>query len=172
MGPPAAHSDVAGGTPTARRRVGRVGGRCVPYDAVNFDHRPYISDVSWPVTYEDLSRYFQRACDWLQCGRAVFDATLMRRLPPALVPGLPDGTVSTATFERWSLPTDFAREYGDALKRSRRIRALTGLTCTQVNVQAGDNRATDLSCRALDGKRSLFAPARMCSQPEAWRLPA
>ena len=140
-----------------RRQLGGTsvvwGGRCVPYDAVDFDHRPYISDVPWPVTYEDLSRYFQRACDWLQCGRAVFDVTQMRHLPPALVPDLPDGKVSTATFERWSLPTDFAREYGDALKRSQRIRVLTGLTCTQVNVQAGKNQASDLSCRALDGKR-------------------
>jgi len=140
-----------------RRQLGGTsvvwGGRCVPYDAVDFDHRPYISDVPWPITYEDLARYFQRACDWLQCGRAVFDATQMRHLPPALVPGLPNGEVSTASFERWSLPTDFAREYGDTLKRSRRIRVLTGLTCTQVNVQAGKNRATDLSCRTLNGKR-------------------
>lgn len=141
---------------TVRRQLGGTstiwGGRCVPYDPVDFDRRDRISETSWPVAYEELSSYFQRACDWLKCGRAVFDATCMPHLPASLVPGLPGEDASTATLERWSLSTDFAREYADELKRSTRVRVVTGLTCTEVSSRHGQRCADHLTCRTLDGK--------------------
>ena len=141
---------------TVRRQLGGTstiwGGRCVPYDPVDFDRRDRISDTPWPVAYEELSSYFQRACDWLKCGRAVFDVTRMPQLPASLVPGLPNADASTASLERWSLSTDFAREYADELKRSTRVRVVTGLTCTEVSSQLGQSRADHLTCRTLDGK--------------------
>jgi len=77
----------------------------------------------------------------------------MTHLPPAVVPGLPEGAGSSATFERWSLSTNFAREYGDALKRSRGVRVVTGLTCTEVISGPGGTRVESLDCRTLEGKR-------------------
>ena len=142
---------------SVRRQLGGTstiwGGRCVPYDRVDFERRDHISNVTWPVTYDELLPYYQRACSWLQCGRAAFDTTQMTHLPDAVVPGLGEGTGSSATFERWSLSTDFAREYGDALKRSRRIRVVTGLTCTEVISDRGGTRVESLDCRTLEGKR-------------------
>ena len=142
---------------SVRRQFGGTstiwGGRCVPYDRVDFDRRDHISEVTWPVTYDELLPYYQRACGWLQCGRAAFDITEMPHLPPAVVPGLREGAGSSATFERWSLSTDFAREYGDALKRSRRVRVITGLTCTEVVSGLGAMRVVSLDCRTLEGKQ-------------------
>jgi choline dehydrogenase-like flavoprotein len=142
---------------SVRRQLGGTstiwGGRCVPYDRVDFECRDYISNVTWPVTYDELLAYYQRACSWLQCGRAAFDTAQMAHLPPSMVPGLPEGVASSATFERWSLSTDFAREYGDTLKRSRRVRVVTGLTCTEVICGQDGRRAESLDCRTLEGKR-------------------
>lgn len=140
-----------------RRQLGGTstiwGGRCVPYDRVDFDRRSYISETAWPVSYEELFPYFQRACDWLQCGRAFFDVRRMTHLPPSLVPGLPDADASTASLERWSRSTDFAREYADVLKRSMRVRVVLGLTCTEVVCEPGGTRADRLACRTLEGQR-------------------
>ena len=142
---------------SVRRQLGGTstiwGGRCVPYDRVDFERRDHISNVTWPVTYDELLPYYQRACSWLQCGRAAFNTTQMTHLPPSVVPRLPEGVGSSATFERWSLSTDFAREYGDTLKRSRRVRVVTGLTCTEVISGLGGTRAESLDCRTLEGKR-------------------
>lgn len=142
---------------SVRRQLGGTstiwGGRCVPYDRVDFERRDHINRVSWPITYDELLPYYQRACDWLQCGRAAFDTTQMTHLPPAVVPGLPEDVGGSATFERWSLSTDFAREYGDTLKRSRRVRVVTGLTCTEVISGLGGTRVESLDCRSLEGKR-------------------
>ena len=70
-----------------------------------------------------------------------------------MVPGLLDGDGSTSALERWSLSTDFAREYADALKRSAHVRVVMGLTCTEVVSRPGGTRADQLACRTLDGRR-------------------
>ena len=142
---------------TVRRQLGGASalwpGRCVPYDPVDFDRRPSISSTAWPVTYEELVPYFQRACDWLRCGRAVFNIGGMSHLPPSLVPGLFDADASAGSLERWSLQPNFARAYGAELRQSDRVRVVTGLTCTEVITPADGKCADRLSCRTLDGKR-------------------
>jgi choline dehydrogenase-like flavoprotein len=151
---PALHAPMAMAT---RRQIGGTsaiwGGRCVPYDPVDFDHRPWIADHAWPVSYDEIAPYFQRACDWFVCGRAVFDATQSGCLPPSIVPGLPNGDVLTSTLERWSLPTHFGRQYGDRLRSSPRITLLTGVTCTKIVAGPSGGDVDYLECRTLDGKR-------------------
>ena len=142
---------------TVRRQVGGTsviwGGRCVPLDRIDFDQRSFVSASSWPVSYDELLPYFQRACDWLRCGRAVFDVSGMGHLPSSIVPGLRDGDMRSSTFERWSLPTNFGREYGRALRTSRRVSVITGLTCTQIACPPGQPRVHHLEGRGLSGKR-------------------
>ncbi|HYM21641.1 MAG TPA: GMC family oxidoreductase [Vicinamibacterales bacterium] len=137
-----------------RRQVGGAsaiwGGRCVPFDRVDFDTRPWIVDHEWPVTYDEVRKYFQAACDWFVCGRAVFDATETGRLPPSIVPGLPNGDVLTSTLERWSLPTHFGVQYAERLRASGRVRVVSGLTCTHIATRGHD--VDRLACRTIDGK--------------------
>jgi hypothetical protein len=140
-----------------RRQIGGAsaiwGGRCVPYDPVDFDDRPWVTDRGWPLSYDELARHFQRACDWLVCGRAVFDATETDGLlPPSLVPGLRNGDVRTSALERWSLPTDFGRVYGERLQRSSRLRLVSGTTCTRVVLRPAGGDVDHLLCRTLEGK--------------------
>jgi hypothetical protein len=144
---------------TTRRQLGGAsviwGGRCVPYDAVDFDQRPFITDATWPVSYGDLLPYFQRACNWLECGRAVFDATTIDHLPKTLVPGLRDGEIRSSTLERWSVPTNFGREYRQRLRRSQHVRLVTGLTCTEIVCRSGQSHVDHLKCRTLGGEQML-----------------
>jgi choline dehydrogenase-like flavoprotein len=160
-----------------RRQIGGAstiwGGRCVPYDPVDFDRRPWVSGVAWPVSYDELNPYFQRACDWLACGRAVFDATETGHLPPSLVPGLPNDEVRTSSLERWSLPTNFGREYGDRLRRSRHVRLVTELTCTEIAAQPDRGRVDRLICRTLQGREVQITARRYviaCGGLESTRL--
>jgi choline dehydrogenase-like flavoprotein len=143
-----------------RRQIGGTsaiwGGRCVPFDPVDFDRRPWVGDVSWPVAYDELASLFARACDWFRCGRPVFDATQTGHLRDSLVPGLPNGDVRTSALERWSLPTDFGREYRSRLAASPRLRLVSGATCTRIVI--GDDGDVDhLVWKTLDGRDS---PAR------------
>lgn len=140
-----------------RRQVGGTsvtwGGRCVPYDPVDFAARPFVGPFSWPVAYEEMSAYFQRACDWLACGRAVFEASQIPQLSHPIVPGWRDGAVTTSKLERWSLPTNFGKTYFKRLKRSARVRLITGLTCTKIVSRKESSAAEYLETRTFTGKR-------------------
>ena len=137
-----------------RRQLGGAsviwGGRCVPFDPIDFEHRANIVDLAWPIDYGELLPLFQRACDWLVCGRPVFDATTAK-LPPALTPDMHDQEVRTSELERWSLPTNFGHEYRSQLETSRHIRLITGLTCTEIISKSDGSRVERLECRTLKG---------------------
>jgi choline dehydrogenase-like flavoprotein len=147
----------------SRRQVGGAsviwGGRCVPYDPVDFDHRPHIGDAKWPVPYDELTPYFQRACYWLVCGRPVFDAAMTDLLPQSIVPGFPNGEVRASSLERWSLPTNFGKEYRRRLREAHRVRLITGLTCTEVACNVDGSRVDHLTCKTFGG-RAITARGR------------
>lgn len=138
-----------------RRQVGGTstiwGGRCVPFDPVDFESRPYLGIRSWPVGYQEIERYFQRACDWMVCGRDAFDLAQHPHLPPAVVPGFTDDGILGSSLERWSLPTNYGHVYARQLRQSPRVRLLTGVTCTEIICPRAGGRADHLECRTSAG---------------------
>jgi choline dehydrogenase-like flavoprotein len=140
-----------------RRQVGGTsviwGGRCVPFDPVDFTPRPYLGIPAWPIGYETVQGYHQRACDWFVCGRPVFSTAGLPHLPSGIVPGFVDGDVAGSGLERWSLPTDFGKTYLKRLENSSRVRLLTGVTCTEIVCPPLRGRAERLECRTLAGGR-------------------
>jgi hypothetical protein len=105
---------------TVSRQVGGTsaiwGGRCVPYDPVDFLARRVTGESAWPLGYDELQGYFRRACDWFKCGPPNFDVSALSHLPRNMIPGLSDGNVRTSSLERWSLPTDFGKAYFGELR--------------------------------------------------------
>lgn len=149
-----------------RRQVGGTsviwGGRCLPYDPVDFDKRSYIPHSDWPVSYEELAAYFQRACDYFFCGKSEFDINNIPNIErKSIVPGLPDEQVLTSTLERWSLPTNFGKEYCHELKRLMRIKLLYGLTCTEIETNDKGSQFESLRARTLGGK-TIYVKAKNC----------
>jgi choline dehydrogenase-like flavoprotein len=140
-----------------RRQLGGTsviwGGRCVPFDPIDFASRSYLGVPSWPISYETTRSYFQRACDWMMCGRAAFSTLELPHLPSGVVPGFIDGNVLGSSLERWSLPTNFGKTYQERLEQSPRIRVFTGVTCTEIVCTNGDSRAQSLECRTHAGGR-------------------
>ena len=138
-----------------RRQVGGTsniwGGRCVPFDPADFVSRPYLGVPAWPVDYEDIQGYFQRACDWMFCGRAVFDAAEVPDVPDGIVPGCVDDGVLGSSLERWSLPTNFGEIYRERLERSPQVRLLTGVTCTEIVCPRESGSARYAECRTNVG---------------------
>jgi choline dehydrogenase-like flavoprotein len=162
----------------SRRQIGGAtnlwGGRCVPFDPVDFDPREIVGDARWPVGYEEIAPYFQRACDWCVCGEAVFDARHISCLAQrSLVPGFPDGDVRASSLERWSLPTNFGRVYRSALAATPGLKLMTGLTCTEVVCDSGEQRVRHLRARNLAGEEFTISASRYvlaCGGLEVTRL--
>ncbi len=92
---PARHDDMS--VAVARRLGGSSnlwGGRCIPYDRLDFEDRPRIP-AHWPIGYDDLSPYWARATAATQSGAPVFMADA------ALAPGA-DDDFSADVLERWA----------------------------------------------------------------------
>lgn len=142
---------------TVSRQVGGTsaiwGGRCVPYDPIDFEARPFLPTSPWPVGYDEVARYHAAACDWMKAGRPVFDAHELSHLPPSIVPGLVDGDVRASDLERWSLPTNFGKVYRSELERSRTVRVISGATCTRLALDERDECVTAADCATLTGRR-------------------
>jgi len=142
---------------STRRQVGGTsniwGGKCVPFDPVDFIARPYLGTPAWPVGYKEIQGYFQRACDWMVCGRAVFDAAQVPNVPDAIVPGFVDDGVLGSSLERWSLPTNYGDVYRGRLERSPQVRLLTGVTGTEIVCPRESAGASHLECRTNGGGR-------------------
>jgi choline dehydrogenase-like flavoprotein len=148
---PARHAPM---TDATRRQVGGAsviwGGRIVPYDPIDFDHRGHIPGSDWPVTYDEVRPYFARASRLCYSGEPIFSSHEIPALRgETLVPGLPDADVLTTSLERWSLPTNFGREYRKELLSSPRLRLMTGVTAVEI-VTAEDGR----SVRFIRGRRA------------------
>jgi choline dehydrogenase-like flavoprotein len=150
-----------------RRQLGGAsnlwGGRCVPFDPIDFEPRPIVGGARWPVDHEEISRYMRRACDWCLCGAPRFAAGDVRELVDrSIVPGFRDGDVRATALERWSLPTNFGRVYRDALERSHSLRLQQRLTCTEIvpRGREGTFAVDHLRARRADGAIVAIRAAR------------
>jgi choline dehydrogenase-like flavoprotein len=153
-----------------RRQVGGStnlwGGRCVPFDPIDFEPRSIVAEARWPLDYDEVSPYLQRACDWCRCGEAIFDSNELPALAGrAIVPGFVDAGVRASELERWSLPTNFGRVYRAELSNSPNLRLETGLTCTEIvpdREPSNEGRRTvdRLIARRRDGSRATIKADR------------
>jgi choline dehydrogenase-like flavoprotein len=128
------------------------GGRCVPFEPIDFEIRPYAPNIDWPVAYEDVAAYFADACEWCVCGRSVWNAEQMPELAGRpIVPGFRDGRVTATNLERWSLPTRFGHHYRERLRSAETLDLVTGATCTQVICANTGDRVSGLTAASLSG---------------------
>ncbi len=148
-----------------RRQIGGTsviwGGRIVPFDPVDFDERPHIPHSRWPITYDETRPFFERACRYLRCGRPEFD---IRNIPGirqhSIVPGLPDDEeVTTTSLERWSV-MNFGAEYANDLNRAEHLNLVHGLTCSEIECEAGRDRVAHIRARTLEGREILLRSRR------------
>jgi choline dehydrogenase-like flavoprotein len=83
---------------TVARRLGGTsnlwGGRCLPYDAVDFAERPWLQLPAWPIGPDALAPWLGPACAALGAGAPAFHAPL---------PGVAaDAAFGFESLERWS----------------------------------------------------------------------
>jgi choline dehydrogenase-like flavoprotein len=143
---------------SVRRQLGGTsalwGGRCVPFDPIDFEPRPAVPDALWPVAYEEMARYLGRACEWCQCGEPIFSALRLPELADrSMIPGFRDGDVLTTSLERWALPTRFGRFYRKRLEDSQQLELITGLTCTHIACDPATGEVDHLVLRSPTGRQ-------------------
>ncbi|WHZ21344.1 MAG: Glucose-methanol-choline (GMC) oxidoreductase:NAD binding site [Nitrospira sp.] len=120
------------------------GGRCIPFDSLDFDQREWVSHSGWPFALKEMDGYYRRAHVYCECGK--YDYLVSTALPgatPSMLPGFEDGDVNTAGIERWSPPTQFGKVYRPILTRADNLRILLHALAVELQT-SGDGTRIDL----------------------------
>jgi choline dehydrogenase-like flavoprotein len=136
------------------------GGRCVPFDPIDFERRDYIPRSGWPISYEELARYYPRALEYCDAGAFDFTASSsLAKARPTLGGFEGRGVVLDDCIERYSLPTRFGSRYRERIERSQNVIALLNARCVRIVKSGGQDRieAADFVDRA-GRSRQVRAP--------------
>jgi choline dehydrogenase-like flavoprotein len=153
-------ADTALHSPADRYRERRFGGsttiwggRCVPFDPIDFADRPWMSDHRWPITYEDVAAYYPAANALCEAGEYVYnaaEATLGGMRP--MIAGFQPAHFSTDTLERFSCPTNFAARYRHRLATSGSVQVLLHANCTELLSGDQADQIGAVAVRSLSGR--------------------
>jgi len=129
--------------------TGVWGGRCVPFDAIDFQRRDWVPYSGWPFSKAELDPYYCRAMDLCQAGEYSFRAE--EALPQSqseMIAAFGDDTVRSNLLERWSPPTHFGRRYEKLLRSSRNVTAFLSANCVRVQLAPNGQRAESVEVAA------------------------
>jgi choline dehydrogenase-like flavoprotein len=147
---PACHAPM---TVAVRRALGGTsrwwGGRCVPFDDIDFAQRPHVPDAKWPITHDAFSRWYPQAAAYFGLGEANFNA-------PPLRWGLKGAAFSS--LERWAPKPNAVVLHGARLQMSSRIVVLLDATVT--TMEFGSDNTTVHSIAVANAGAHLTLPVR------------
>ena len=134
------------------RRLGGTshlwGGRCLPFDPVDFEARPSVGGTPWPIAYADIAPHLAAATRYACAGAAVFSVEDKDE---------PGGDFSITRLERWSARRRLITAHRAALANSRRIDLR--LHATAVELEWNGCRIASLRVIGKDGA-SVSVPTR------------
>lgn len=159
-------TDGAHPDPSHFRRAGyggstRIwGGRCVPYDPVDFLPREHVPNSGWPITHDEIARHHAAAMRYLDAGEDVFQASVAMGGHASMFPfALPGDDVVVDAIERYSLPTDFGKRYHDRLKASKNVFAAGEVRALRI-LPPGGQGVNRLACVLTGSNEALDVQAR------------
>jgi choline dehydrogenase-like flavoprotein len=117
------------------------GGRCMPFDPIDFEQRDYVPNSGWPISYQDLEPYYQKANQLLEAGVYEYDADkVFDTEQQAAIKGFYSDILKTNNLERFSCPTNVGDRYKQRLALAADVEVLLGANCTGIRLtQAGDH---------------------------------
>lgn len=125
------------------------GGRCVPFDPLDFDTRLEDGHPAWPVSYAECSEWYDAAARFLGIATGPFsNESKDCRL---------DG-VRFDELERWTPDTNMGHKYLALLEKSQSITVWLGATVTALRLSDDQSRLSGLEIHGTAGTLSFDTP--------------
>lgn len=121
------------------------GGRCVPFDPIDFETRPWIDHSGWPIGYDEVEQYYPGANALCEAGEFEYDARLATKggMRPVLR-GFAPRHFDVNGIERFSCPTNFGQRYQSRLRNADNVRVLLRATVTRLRTARDGSRIESL----------------------------
>jgi choline dehydrogenase-like flavoprotein len=136
------------------------GGRCMPFDPIDFETRDYIPHSGWPIDYEALAPFYRRANQLCEAGEFSYRASAAFDEVRPMIKGFASPHFDSEALERFSCPTNFGARYRHKLSAAPQVRVVLHANVTEIKLNAQGDRVTELVVRTLTGKRLTCAAAR------------
>jgi choline dehydrogenase-like flavoprotein len=130
------------------------GGRCMPFDAIDFETRSYMPNSGWPIDYETLRKYYESANRLCEAGEFAYTAQqAFRGRERPMIDGFHGESFTDDTLERFSCPTDFGARYGHKLTAAKNVTVVLHANVTSVRLATAGHQVESLEIKTLSGKR-------------------
>ena len=128
------------------------GGRCIPFEPIDFEDRPWLGAASWPLPYREVARFYPAALELCRAGAPQFlaDEALAHQGGGGMF-DMEDRDLIVDRVERFSEPTDFGRCYRQRLRRSRLATVLLNAPVLRVVARPGGRQVRGVVVRAPGG---------------------
>jgi choline dehydrogenase-like flavoprotein len=131
------------------------GGRCMPFDAIDFEPRHYVPDSGWPFSLQELLPFYPRANQLCEAGPFAYTAESAFDHPlRPMIADFDSRNFTTNTLERFSCPTDFGARYGHKLLSASNVRVLLDANVTALQLDESGQRVRAATVRTLAGRRA------------------
>ena len=138
------------GLPSRSRCLGGTttiwGGRCAEMQPIDFEKRDWIPDSGWPISYDDLSTYYERASRTLQ-----LPDTGVSQLTSAEDQFLRDGSLEPVEFLFARRPVNMKSEYAATIENSRNVRVCLNANAVEIEASHDLSTITKIHFRTLRG---------------------
>ncbi len=124
------------------------GGRCVPYDDVDWLDRSFVSESHWPVTHDDVRPWYKNAAEHLLCGSDEFCYAYSRPFT---------GGLDLTSVERWSSESQLIQIHRDHLVASEQIHVSLDSTVTGITLSADGKLVDSLTVQTATGTVEVAA---------------
>jgi len=128
------------------------GGRCVPYDDIDFSGRPYAPGTDWPLTHDEIKPWYEKAAAFLDFGKAAFSEPHPDWIPLK--------EITFDRLERWVPRIDMGTRHRKQLEESPFIRVLMDATVTELCLSADETRIDALML--ANEKHRFRLPVQQC----------
>ncbi len=137
------------------------GGRCVPFDDIDFEPRAFIPDSGWPIDADAVASFYPAANRICEAGEFAYAATEAFGVPGRpMIDGFTSPHFSTDRLERFSCPTDFGARYAHRLRADPATRIVLHANVTALQLDADGRRVRHVVVRTLSGKRHVATARR------------
>jgi choline dehydrogenase-like flavoprotein len=154
ISPPGSHEPLE---ESRRRQFGGTsavwGKRCVPFDPIDFKARPWVSESGWPLSYNDLLPYYEKAAEICKIGSCNFDVSqVFLGKQQEIIEGLDSNYIASNPLERSSPIKNFAKAYKGELENNSNIKVLLDAHVLSLEMLEGSEKVTNVMA-AVDSSR-------------------
>jgi GMC oxidoreductase/NAD(P)-binding Rossmann-like domain len=134
------------------------GGQLLPFDPIVFEPRPWVADIAWPISREELKPYYERGYELLGIGRPLTDDAAWKRVnivPPDL------GKDIEFLFSTWAPESNLATLFDSELGDSASLCVFVNAPVVALELDQSCERVASVLVRTVDGLARRFSAERV-----------